>query len=160
MPRPRKSSTLPIYETKKQAASALGLRDTVPLDELQKLGCVGFAHGRVDLLAVVKWLLTRLVDNEEAPKWRAMKEEYSAKREKIKHDKESKEVADKVATVIGLGTIEAALFQALDRFQYELPPAAKGLTEREIFNVVQKFIDSMKVEARLKFEALARGEQK
>lgn len=156
--RSRKSRDLPIYESKKQAATALGVADTVPLDELQKLGCPGFTHGRVDLLAVVKWVLTRVADSEEGPKFRAMWEEYRAKREKIKHDKEAKEVADKPLTILGLGKIQSLFFALLDRWRNECPPSFKGRDEREIFNALGVRIDDAKLELKTKFEQLEKGE--
>jgi hypothetical protein len=156
--RPRSSApVLPIYDSMKACSAATGIPLSV-LENAKARGCPAFRSNRVDL-ALLLPLLFEKGDPTQNAKWADMREEYQAKREKIRHDKEAKLTADKNDVIFGLGKIEAEFFNQLERAQQELPATLKGCDEPTVFKKFGERIVEIKSELTLKFQQLAEGIQ-
>lgn len=157
-----KVAELPVFPGLSVCSGATGI--PLPLlKQWKKKGCPAFLlSNRVDLAVLLKWLFAkdRESGDDSGADYNAELAKYKAKREKIKHDKEAKLVADKVETDAGIKSAMSVFFGELDRvFLSEFPPALKGLDELAIRSKAEVAIDRLKGDFKARMEELAKGEE-
>jgi hypothetical protein len=148
---------LPVYDSMQACAAATG----IPLDLQKKAksaGCDAFRSNRVALGPLLQWIFSTDDGAEDGSGiWgRAQFDDWHAKREKIKHDREAKLVADKGETIFAVAQIQAAMFSQLDRLKSEMPPLLKGLNETEIYQRFSAKLDDLRTELAAKYDTLAK----
>ena len=156
--RPRSAPVeLPIYDSMQACAAATGIPLAIQ-KKAKSAGCDAFRSNRVALGPLLQWIFTSDESSEDgASIWgRAQFEDWHAKREKIKHDREAKMVADKAETIFAIAAIQAAMFSTLERLKSEMPPLLKGLTESEIHQRFSEKMDDLRKELAAKYDELGR----
>lgn len=155
-----KSSTfIPIFDTMAQCSAVMG----IPIDALKAAkaaGCPAFKTGsRVDVRMFCEWFFNKGQDVAEVSDWGKKKEEYQAKREKIKLSKDERAVVPRDFIQQENQTALAMMFGELDRaFGSELPARFKGLNEAEIRGLAVIEVEQIKKNLREKFDRAAEGQ--
>lgn len=120
----------------------------------KKSGAPAFEGSRIILGPLLRWLWARS-ESDEGIDWGERKEEYQAKREKIRLARDELSVIDKSDVLTALIRGMALLFDQLDRrFKLELPPALKGLAEPEIKSRLVAAAEELKTSFRASIESL------
>ena len=98
--------------------------------------CDAFYHGRVQLAPLIRWIFSNKDESDESGElidWKKYGEKFSALREEIKYENDSKESISRSEVADKLRKGMAALHAAWDRkIKLELPPDLKGRDELEI----------------------------
>jgi len=122
---------LPIYESLSICSRATGIPMTT-LKFAKRCGCDGIQRQRVDLGKLLAWLFSPERDTDGVDYSREYKK-WQAENERLRYEQASGLVVERAAVEAANAAVMALLAAELDRnFACELPPAAKGLDEREI----------------------------
>lgn len=141
--RPRSTPMeLPIYDSMQACSAATGIPLSIQ-KQAKAAGSDAFRSNRVSLGPLLRWIFTER-DNKRRVDWGQEFEEWRAKREKIKHDKDAKLVADKAETTFAIAKIQAAMFSILERLKSEMPPLLKGLNETGIHQRLGEKLDDLR----------------
>jgi len=146
------------FDNQKQCSAALRIPLAV-LKSAKAAGCPAFKlGGRVDAPELLGWLFDR--GEQDGTHWREVYDEYRAKRERIRHDKDAEQVVDRSDVQQLCQTALAILFGELDKtFCSELPAALQGRTAPEIRAEAVKAIEAMKERLKVQFTQAAESSE-
>lgn len=144
------------------------------LREAKGAGAPGFVGSKVDLAALVPWVFgpeggrvgkapadgQMELDGMSTVGSRGMLDHYKWKREKLRYERESGELASKQEVCDGLAAGMAVLFGELDRvLASELPPELVGMREMEIRRRVRDAVEEAKEGFRNRIETLGQANE-
>jgi len=140
-----------MFDSQRQCAAALKIPLAV-LKSAKASGCPAFRPGgRVDVPELMAWLFTK--EAAQGANWVRMFEEFRARREKIRHDKDVGEIVAKVFVRQENQTAMAMMFTVLDRvFCSQMPADLVGRQPAEIRARCVEAIEELKTELRQAFE--------
>lgn len=142
---------LPTYDSITQAAARTGVPLTIFKQE-KRLGSDAFKYNRVNLHLFLKGLFSRGASNEN---FGEMFKKFQAFREQLRFQEESGETANRGEVIFGINRAMSAMFNLLDRLaNIDLPPALKGMNERDIQQRLLASIEQLKKEFKRDLERI------
>lgn len=146
-----------VYDSQKHCSAATGI-PMAALKRAKTAGCPAFKSNRVYLRPLLTWIFDNPSD-AGANNWKEMKEEFQAKREKLRHDKDAGLQVDRGEAVDRIRAGMSTVFSELDRvFCNELPPIQKGLDEIGLRQKAAEAIEQLRAALKEKFALPAKTE--
>jgi hypothetical protein len=156
---------LPVLTNLKNAAALFGCEPELLLDA-RDAGCPGFRHNRMDVAAILPWLICWLAEGKRAPTEFPATTEISPRQEidiwtaKLKQAQYEERIGllvRKEEVAEGVRIAVPAFYEAAERlFTNELPPKLVGLRELEIRDKCREAVEQCKTTIREGLEKLVR----